>query len=94
MHRVKSRDEKLKGRGDLIKNKRQNMKLLENNKEGWNIPLGFGRKSGKKAHYFRNNVSLCKRYKIEGEFVTLPDGSYYSHECCSECLKLKNKDIC
>lgn len=65
------------------------MKLMDDISEGWKKPLGFGKHSGKRAHYFRNGRSLCEKYEIEGDGVYLPDGVYWQEECCQKCLKLR-----
>lgn len=66
--------------------------LLEDKKEGWCFR---GQKNGiwlslKKFHYFKDGVSLCGKYKNNGN--TFLDGGLYREECCKICLK-KLKEV-
>ncbi len=48
---------------------------------GWRMPY-----SGKRFHYFRNGVSLCRKY--DG-FMSIPAYNGEPHEtiCCRQCFR-------
>ena len=60
------------------------MKLTEILKKGWAFPY-----RAKKAHYFVDRKSLCKKHEISEskEFGLLPSSMLRTNECCSVCLK-------
>jgi len=58
--------------------------ILETRTKGWTFPY-----KSKKAHYFIERQSLCKKYKINeyDEMGLLPSTALYQQECCKKCLK-------
>lgn len=65
--------------------KSQYVPASELRNQGW-MHLRFGRK----AHYFRNNISLCGRFRLEGKdfrMYGLP-GDFRADMDCPTCFKV------
>jgi len=62
---------------------------LEDYKEGWGFH-GIDKHGRfitlKKAHYFKNGVSLCGKYKQPPKY-SLISGGLFKNEVCKECFK-------
>jgi len=66
-------------------------KLLEELKEGWHFRAQNIKTSNWRGltrfHYFRGNVSLCGKYRVDKDACFLPGGALSISDCCKECLK-------
>ena len=67
---------------------KKEINLLEELNEGWHFPY-----RAKKAHYFKNGVSLCSKYRIsvkDMKYVAfLPTGAFlYERELCKKCYDI------